>query len=266
MPNWVTICMKVNGKADQVKKFVNDNKAVLPEFDNDGKQKTKEDGTPVTYEQKLSFQGAVPLELKNLKYRRFPDEKGYLGISKEYPITDPDGRTSYFDWYEFGCDKWGTKWDASDVEVTVDECNDGTAEATYNFQTAWNFPEPWFRALAEKWKDLEIDVYASEESHEFYLVGNASNGEVSLDYQDYDDAFPKPVGEAYVELIKEQMVGQDLNPDDYDLTNLDEDDDEVSAAIYINIIEDLISPSNSDYEIYMEDPEGFKAALEKYKK
>lgn len=266
MPNWVTINMSVYGKADKVKKFVKDNTAIIPVFDMDGKQKIKDDGTPETYEQKLSFQCAVPLELKNLKYRVYPDAEGHLSVSKEYPITDPDGRTSYFDWYSFNCDKWGTKWDADSVEVTVDEADDGTAEASYSFNTAWNFPEEWFRVLASKWVDLEILVYASEESHAFYLVGRAYNGVVDLDYQDYDEAFPTPVGAEYVELIKGQMADQGLDPDKYDLTNLDESDDEVSAAIYINIIEDLVHPSNSDYEVYMEDPDGFKQALEKYKK
>lgn len=261
MPNWVTINMTVKGKPEQVKKFVETNQTVEKELNLDGTPRLDKDGNQLTYNQKLTFKAAVPPQYTNPKYRKYPDDKRGLGISAEDPRVEPDGRTSYFDWWNFNIENWGTKWDACDVEVDTSD----PEEACYTFQTAWDFPKPWFEAVAAKWIDLEFKVYASEESHEFYLSGTAQNGVADLNFQDYDDVFPTPKGEDFVNLVKEQMESLDLNPDDYDLTNLD-DADEINAAIYISINEDLVNPADSDYDVMMEDEEGFKAALKKYKK
>ena len=268
MPNWVTIHMVVNGKADRVKKFIELNQVTEVELDMDGNPQLDTDGiTQKTYVQKLTFAAAVPRPIDDPKYRVYPDAEGHLRISKEFPKTEPDGRVSYFDWWKFNTEQWGTKWDACDVEIgEVSEASDGTAEVDYDFQTAWSFPEPWFIELAKQWSDLDIDIYASEEDHQFYLAGHARNGEAELNFMDYDDVFVTPTGEDFVNLVKEQMEKYDLNPDDYDFENLDETDDEINSAIYLSFTEDLVSPENSDLDVYIEDEDGFKAALEKYKK
>lgn len=58
----------------------------------------------------------------------------------------------YEDWYEWACASWGTKWNASDVEI--DSSGYGYAEIT--FTTAWCAPTPVIEALREKFPLLDI--------------------------------------------------------------------------------------------------------------
>lgn len=58
-------------------------------------------------------------------------------------------------WYEWNIKNWGTKWNAYDVSI---------GDNQVHFNTAWSTPLPIFRALAEKFPDLEIYVkYADED-------------------------------------------------------------------------------------------------------
>lgn len=58
--------------------------------------------------------------------------------------------------YEWCLGNWGTKWNAYTACVGYDEVT---------FQTAWNYPEPIFKALSKKFPDLIFEVeYADEDS------------------------------------------------------------------------------------------------------
>ena len=58
-------------------------------------------------------------------------------------------------WYDWSWDNWGTKWNASDV------CWSG--DNFVSFSTAWNTPEKVFKALAEKYPDVEFSVSFADE-------------------------------------------------------------------------------------------------------
>ncbi|MBD5381917.1 hypothetical protein [Clavibacter sp.] len=60
----------------------------------------------------------------------------------------------YITWYEWSIDKWGTKWNAYEVEQH---------ENVVEFQTAWSAPHPVIEALAERFPDVKfIHKWADE--------------------------------------------------------------------------------------------------------
>ena len=60
----------------------------------------------------------------------------------------------YTTWYDWCCDKWGTKWNACDEHW---EGND------LQFSTAWSMPEPVFEKLAELFPGVTIEVSFADE-------------------------------------------------------------------------------------------------------
>ena len=55
------------------------------------------------------------------------------------------------DWYEWSIRNWGTKWDAYDSLL---EKGDGWIKVWFN--TAWEPPGPWFDALVDRIRKLDI--------------------------------------------------------------------------------------------------------------
>lgn len=62
-------------------------------------------------------------------------------------------------WYNFNTREWGTKWDATDVDLT----RENDLHATASFTSAWACPEPVFRAIAEQHEELNFKFYWEEE-------------------------------------------------------------------------------------------------------
>jgi hypothetical protein len=51
-------------------------------------------------------------------------------------------------WYDFGCERWGTKWNAYSIEAV---------EGGIKFETAWSAPHPVIAKLAERFPDEKIE-------------------------------------------------------------------------------------------------------------
>lgn len=67
--------------------------------------------------------------------------------------------TGYAYWYDWNVDHWGTKWNA------YGQNDQRNTEDTIFFETAWSFPEPIVRRLAQIFTDVEILWdYADEDS------------------------------------------------------------------------------------------------------
>lgn len=62
-------------------------------------------------------------------------------------------------WYDWNCENWGTKWDASDVSCTFHE--EGKVE--YSFSTPWAAPLPGLATLSAQYPRLEISLDWEEE-------------------------------------------------------------------------------------------------------
>lgn len=61
----------------------------------------------------------------------------------------------WFNWYDWHCVYWGTKWNACDTYIIDDN--------TIYFDTAWAEPEPIWQALTEKYEGIELEVVATYE-------------------------------------------------------------------------------------------------------
>jgi len=66
---------------------------------------------------------------------------------------------AYDNWYDWSCDKWGTKWDTKDVTLD-DYWEDG--ELQYNFDTPWGPPEGVYSLLIKNFPDLTITWFYDE--------------------------------------------------------------------------------------------------------
>jgi hypothetical protein len=64
-------------------------------------------------------------------------------------------------WYDWCCENWGTKWNAYNSEITEDDVEYG--HLVISFQTAWSPPTPVYEALAEKFPNVDIEGYWSDE-------------------------------------------------------------------------------------------------------
>ena len=69
-------------------------------------------------------------------------------------LQHDDGR-EWFNWYDWHCCFWGTKWNSYWLEKIDDD--------TISFTTAWSEPEPIWKALSEKFQDKELDIHAEYE-------------------------------------------------------------------------------------------------------
>jgi hypothetical protein len=73
----------------------------------------------------------------------------------------------YEDWYNFRCARWGTKWNACDVEMRIES----PTEVSISFNTAWSPPMPVIEAIAQKYPFADITL-------SFYEEGMGFAGEV----------------------------------------------------------------------------------------
>lgn len=96
-------------------------------------------------------------------------------LTKENPAALEKGRalaralaeTGYLNWHEWSCACWGTKWNAYDFEERA--LSDG--KLVFKFETAWSFPEPIFRKLAEMCPTLVFAVDSYDEGDWFGATG-----------------------------------------------------------------------------------------------
>ena len=61
----------------------------------------------------------------------------------------------WFNWYDWHCDFWGTKWNATDTAKYDDD--------TIQITTAWTEPEEIWKALSKKYPKEKIEIEAEYE-------------------------------------------------------------------------------------------------------
>lgn len=70
-------------------------------------------------------------------------------------ITEEPGRP-WFNWYNWHCEFWGTKWNACETKTNL-------REQKVEFDTAWAEPGPVFIALSKMYPDIEFKFSWIEE-------------------------------------------------------------------------------------------------------
>ena len=135
MPNWEYNKLVIKGSKEQIKK-------IRPKLFN------KDD--------KFTFTALIPEDLDDPKYRV---------VDKDSGLQTQDLRNdgTAFNWYDFHCDKWGCKWDASDAAF-----DETATKIVVTFTTPWGPPDKWFKALRRTFRGLDIEMATLDEGETDY--------------------------------------------------------------------------------------------------
>ena len=140
------------------------------------------------------------------------------------------------DWYNWRCENWGCKWDASDASYNI--INNKQCE--YVFSTPWNYPLAWLKTVSKIYPELIFNIKYEDEGFNFFgtsIIKNGIERQVELYY--------------YSDIITYMTVSCDCNMDDllaiakkYNYTNSNkyEKYDE-----FINALEEYIQEKEFKY-------------------
>lgn len=128
-------------------------------------------------EQELDFNSIVPMPeiltkitkghttIDGVSYSNWiqNDEEEARPLTKE-ELAECE-KTGFSDWYEFAVNKWGCKWNASNVDV--EEWSD--THVAIIFETPWSPPSGIYAALVEKFEDIaDINLNYRLEDDNYY--------------------------------------------------------------------------------------------------
>ena len=130
-------------------------------YGNEQTEKIKE--VEKIFESKTPFNDIFPQP----DWKNTPNEKGELPIYEEMKHPDgsvawatynfPDGKNDDR-WYSWRLDNWDTKWEASQVEIELDD----SEILRVTFDTAWSPPEGVMTKLREKFPDVSFQCFYDE--------------------------------------------------------------------------------------------------------
>ena len=146
MPNWVNNYIVIKGDAKELDAF---------------EKHIKEPSVFVEKDTAFTFHSFVTLSPEKLDEYHEKHGSGPDG---------PYGNTEY-NWYNWNCSNWNTKWDAchAEVDVSVDEI-------VIRFDTAWAPPEPVFVEIAKQFPQLEMEIeWEEEQGYGAYLASPAGD-------------------------------------------------------------------------------------------
>ena len=127
-------------------------------------------------EQPLDFNRIIPMP-KELEDSESPNKKNPDELKQKYGFTD---------WYEWRVFNWGTKWNARDVELTLES----PTCVSFRFSTAWSPPIPVIEKLTELYPFANItyqydteDGYIGELGYEDGEVIYREEGEMTCEWR-----------------------------------------------------------------------------------
>lgn len=97
--------------------------------------------------------------------------------------------TGYVDWYGWSIANWGTKWNSYAFSIQSE------APFVIKFETAWSFPEPIFRKLAEMFPGLRFEVVSFDEGWGFACQGSFNGAPPFEKVTATDELYEKVYGE-----------------------------------------------------------------------
>jgi hypothetical protein len=89
-----------------------------------------------------------------------------------------------FTWYDWCCENWGTKWNASDTSINVDR-----GEVTIYFDTAWSLPMPVIEALCAMYPNDKLVAESEVEDGYYYKFENQNGKLVQLECEDIEELY-----------------------------------------------------------------------------
>lgn len=141
MPNHITNRLTINGTDEQVKEVLDFLKS----------KTTDEEG----YRRAIDFNNIIPMpeELANTTESNRPDDEAKMAENKK--------KYGYRSWYDWSLDKWGTKWNAYDIDQY---------DNVVIFHTAWAGVPELMSKLAQMFPKVSFD-YAFADEDVSYNVG-----------------------------------------------------------------------------------------------
>lgn len=189
MPNWTSNNLTLQAGCDE-------SRAALAHF-REKVRVNNENG-----ESEFSFSGHLPmpkqLDIGGAPFSKIKNDEDLLEAMKEmnHPDTNEHQVTTlakqiqqyvnkkelgYTDWYDWNTKNWGTKWDACDVDIVVDEENCFSV----NFNTAWCLPHEWNDAVLDdpQYASLRIVFEWSDEGYGSCIIatGDEKNPGAMID-------------------------------------------------------------------------------------
>ena len=126
-----------------------------------------------------------------------PEELSNTNSPNKENAQEMKDKYGYEDWYNFRCAKWGTKWNACDVEMRLES----PTEVSISFNTAWSPPIPIIEAIAQKYPFADITFSYYEEGMGFAGEFVYSKGQLVSELEEETDCAwrIKKWGECYCE-------------------------------------------------------------------
>ena len=205
MPNWTSNRVIIKGDADTLKTIkellqtkdqsFDFNKIIpMPESLNLASGGITDTSVKIAQSKKGSAKRAKLMATITLPYdlnwcyagygpRVLNTEEDVVALGQIY--IDNKKKYGHMTWYNWCCDKWGTKWNACDTKLSSEE--DGQLE--YFFQTAWSEPTPVFIELSKKFPDVTVINHANYEDPEPWrtYITEFKNGEVTSESDEVDE-------------------------------------------------------------------------------
>ncbi len=146
MPNYTRNELIIYGSSEQLKYFYERNRV------------SEEDAKYMKHSivSELSFEKCVPRAITKV-IESYIEEK-YTGKTQKDPLAE------HFQKWDLLCTIWGTKWDACESMVDLDEMNnENNPHIKYLFNTAWNYPYNWLITISQIFPTLKFRIKHSNE-------------------------------------------------------------------------------------------------------
>ena len=131
MPNWVTNKGIITGDKETIDKIFD----LITSDDN-----------------QFDFNRIIPEPLckEDCNHKYYKTDNDLIQVDNDRP---------WFNWYDWHCDNWGTKWNSCDAYI----CRSLDTGIGVLFDTAWSFPEPIWRKLAHMFPTATFDIKFADE-------------------------------------------------------------------------------------------------------
>jgi len=165
-------------------------------------------------DQQFSFNGFIPMPdrmlettyphqepeefVYKLNQRNKTNYKNLTDVIKNADKRDADTAVSilynmefhrkigFYNWYDWSIHNWGVKWDAGHSQL-IEETD---TTLSYNFDTAWDTPETFFRSLFAMYPHLEFRVvtFSMESDYYYEIVKVDGKYQAAHEYESFREA------------------------------------------------------------------------------
>ena len=208
MPNWVYTKVHFTGEEKEIERLKSFVKSDENDFDFDNiipmpPELNLESGSSQGFAKECSFYRRVHGMKTTDNYENGPEWRKSKSFDEWADLGDQylsnKEKYGHETWYDWCCDKWGTKWNSCDASW---EGND------VYFNTAWNVCEPVFKRLAELFPKVDFEVeFADEDLGRNCGTISHENGEFIVNYIDTLEFACDVWGYDYEEIIAESEEG-----------------------------------------------------------